>query len=269
MGVVARLKLGIVMLFSRHLLLWASIFVAALCQDQGDVGGLNTLVSTSLGLVRGSEGKTEAGTSYTKYTRVPYAEPPIGKLRLREPVSKKAWSSELDATQDSPPCLQIDSLAGGNSIKGQEDCLYLNIFTPNMDPDGINLKPVLLWIHGGAFTEGSANDLTDPEFLLNEGVVFVALQYRLGLLGFLSVENSTELTGNLGLKDQQEAMRWIQQNIAAFGGDPSNVTLFGESAGGISVHQHVLSPTSKGLFRAGILQSGTALMFYERLRQRP
>merc|ERR1712038_1895546 len=136
------------------------------------------------------------------------------------------------------------------------------------DPDGINLKPVLLWIHGGAFTEGSANDLTDPEYLLDEDVVFVSIHYRLGLLGLLAVENSTELTGNLGLKDQQEALRWVQRNIAAFGGDPSKVTLFGESAGGISVHQHVLSPTSNGLFRAGILQSGTALMFYERLRQK-
>merc|ERR1712223_110209 len=104
MGVVVGLKLGIVMLLSRHVLPWASILVAALCQAQGDVGGLNTLVSTSLGLVRGSEGETEAGTSYTKYTRVPYAEPPIGELRLREPVSKRAWNSEIDATQDCPPC---------------------------------------------------------------------------------------------------------------------------------------------------------------------
>ena len=86
----------------------------------------------------------------------------------------------------------------------------------------------MLWIHGGGFEIGDATEFTDPEFLLDEGVVFVALQYRLGLLGFLSVENSTELTGNLGLKDQQEAMKWIQQNIAAFGGDPSKVTLFGE-----------------------------------------
>ena len=158
---------------------------------------------------------------------------------------------------------------GAGSIKGSEDCLFLNIYTPGLPSSGNEvLRPVMLWIHGGGFEIGDATEFTDPEFLLDEGVVFVALQYRLGLLGFLSVENSTELTGNLGLKDQQEAMRWIQQNIAAFGGDPSKVTLFGESAGGISVHQHVLSPTSKGLFRAGILQSGTALMFYERLRQK-
>jgi len=126
----------------------------------------------------------------------------------------------------------------------------------------------LLWIHGGAFTEGSANDLTDPEYLLDEDVVFVSIHYRLGLLGFLAVENSTELTGNLGLKDQQEALRWVQRNIAFFGGDPDKVTIFGESAGAVSVHDHVLSPTAKGLFRAAILQSGTALLSYEKLVQR-
>ena len=164
---------------------------------------------------------------------------------------------------------QVD-WTGTGSIKGSEDCLFLNIYTPALPDLGENLllRPVMLWIHGGGFEIGDATEFTDPEFFLEEGVVFVALQYRLGLLGFLSVENSTELTGNFGLKDQQEAMRWVQQNIAAFGGDPSKVTLFGESAGAISVHQHVLSPTSRGLFRAGILQSGTALMFYERLVER-
>ena len=163
---------------------------------------------------------------------------------------------------------QVD-WTGTGSIIGSEDCLFLNIYTPALPNVGENLlRPVMLWIHGGGFEIGDATEFTDPEFLLEEGVVFVAIQYRLGLLGFLSVENSTELTGNFGLKDQQEAMRWVQQNIAAFGGDPSKVTLFGESAGAISVHQHVLSPTSRGLFRAGILQSGTALMFYERLIER-
>ena len=156
--------------------------------------------------------------------------------------------------------------AGGT--KGSEDCLFLNIYTPALSNDRGILRPVMLWIHGGGFEIGDGTEFTDPEFFLEEGVVFAALQYRLGLLGFLSVENSTELTGNFGLKDQQEAMRWVQRNIAAFGGDPSKVTLFGESAGAISVHQHVLSPTSNGLFRAGILQSGTALMFYERLIQK-
>ena len=126
----------------------------------------------------------------------------------------------------------------------------------------------MLWIHGGGFTEGDASTLIDPEYLLDEDIVFVSVQYRLGLLGFFAVENSTELPGNLGLKDQQEAMRWVQRNIAFFGGDPAKVTIFGVSAGAVSVHSHVLSPSAKGLFRAAILQSGTALFSYEKIVHR-
>ena len=250
-------------------LLWSSLFVAALCRaaDSDGQGTESTLVSTSLGLVRGKEGKTDLGTRYAKYTKVPFAEPPTGVLRLQDPVRKRAWSGELDATQVSPPCLQFESLGGSNTRKGQEDCLYLNIYTP-LPPANQNLKPILLWIHGGAFTEGDANALTDPQYLLDQDVLFVSIHYRLGLLGFLAVENSTDLTGNLGLKDQQEAMRWVQRNIAFFGGDPEKVTIFGESAGAVSVHDHILSPTGKGLFRAAILQSGTGLLSYEKLVQR-
>ena len=192
-------------------LIWSSLFVATLCQDAetDGRGRESTLVSTSLGLVRGTEGKTDLGTRYAKCTKVPFAEPPTGGLRLREPVSKRAWSRELDASQVSPACLQLESLGGSNSREGQEDCLYLNIFTPNPLPAAAdpNLKPVLLWIHWGAFTEGDANTVTDPQYLLDQDVVFVSIHYRLGLLGFLAVENSSDLTGNLCLKDQQEAMR--------------------------------------------------------------
>ena len=152
---------------------------------------------------------------------------------------------------------------------GSEDCLYLNVFTPNvLNNDQTSLKPVMVWIHGGGFTEGDASTLIDPEYLLDQDVVFVSIQYRLGLLGFLAVENSTDLTGNLGLKDQQEALRWVQRNIVFFGGDPAKVTIFGVSAGAVSVHSQVLSPSANGLFRAAILQSGTALFYYERIVHR-
>ena len=250
-------------------LLWCTLLVAVLGQDDGKEGSkVGPLVVTSLGLVRGLEGETGKGTHYAKFTKVPYAEPPIGELRLRDPRSKRSWRGELDATQATPPCLQVEYLQESDSRRSQEDCLYLNIFTPNsVEGDTIrrNLKPVMLWIHGGGFTEGDASTLIDPEYLLDEDVVFVSIQYRLGLLGFFAVENSTDLRGNLGLKDQQEAMRWVQRNIAFFGGDPSKVTIFGVSAGAVSVHSHILSPTSKGLFRAGILQSGTSLFFYEKI----
>ena len=252
-------------------LLLSTLFVAALGKDLGGKPKKDgPLVATSLGLVRGQEGETEQGTRYAKFTKVPFAEPPIGELRLRDPRSKKAWSEELDATQAAPPCLQVEYLGESDSAKSREDCLYLNIFTPNLlrvDPIQSSLKPVMLWIHGGGFTEGDASTLIDPEYLLDEDIVFVSVQYRLGLLGFFAVENSTELPGNLGLKDQQEAMRWVQRNIAFFGGDPAKVTIFGVSAGAVSVHSHVLSPSAKGLFRAAILQSGTALFSYEKIVQ--
>jgi para-nitrobenzyl esterase len=184
-------------------------------------------------------------------------------------VPKLPWGSKiLDGTEDPPKCPQM-SLGPSKDPTGQEDCLFLTVYTPGLPSPGpalTELRPVMLWIHGGAFTFGDGSG--DPEFLLDDDVVFVSLQYRLGALGFLAVEGSPVLPGNLGLKDQQEAMRWIQRNIAAFGGDPWKVTLFGESAGAISVHAHVLSPAAHGLFRAGILHSGTALLYYERIVQR-
>ena len=261
--------------------LLAILLAAASCQDEGEVVQDGPLVVTPLGSIRGVEGTTEAGTKFLKFTKVPFAEPPLGYLRLRKPVKKQPWTEELDGTQATPACPQIDLLT--NSSKGQEDCLFLNIFTPITNVEDIgqaDLKPVMLWIHGGGFTGGDATTLTDPEFLLDEDVVFVAIQYRLGVLGFLAEENSVDLPGNLGLRDQQEAMRWVQGNIASFGGDPAKVTvttttliililiikvtIFGESAGAVSVHLHILSPPAKGLFRAGILQSGTALLSYEK-----
>jgi carboxylesterase type B len=225
-------------------------------------------VVTWLGRVRGALGETKKGTKYFQFNRVPFAEPPVGTLRLRDPVPKLPWGPEvLDGTKDTPKCIQSDGF--GQEPGGQEDCLFLTIYTPGLPSPSLalmGLRPVMLWIHGGAFVIGDGSG--DPEFLLDDGVVFVSLQYRLGALGFLAVEGSSVLPGNLGLKDQQEAMRWVQRNIAAFGGDPRKVTLFGESAGAISVHAHVLSPRAHGLFRAGILHSGTALLTYERIIQK-
>ena len=250
--------------------IFGTFFVFALGQEISDEAKKDgPLAFTSLGYVRGTEGETEQGTRFAKYTKIPFAEPPIGELRLRDPRSKKAWSGELDGTQVAPPCLQVEYLEESAPRRSREDCLYLNVFTPNvLNNDQTSLKPVMVWIHGGGFTEGDASTLIDPEYLLDQDVVFVSIQYRLGLLGFLAVENSTDLTGNLGLKDQQEALRWVQRNIVFFGGDPAKVTIFGVSAGAVSVHSQVLSPSAKGLFRAAILQSGTALFYYERIVHR-
>lgn len=131
----------------------------------------------------------------------------------------------------------------------------------NLKVDSTILKPVIFFIHGGAFIEGSStSDVFGPDYLLMEDVILVTTNYRLGIFGFLTCDDpSLELFGNAGLKDQRLALQWVQRNIKQFGGDPNNVTLAGESAGSLSVHCHILSPSSKGLFHKAILQSGTAM----------
>merc|ERR1711892_875331 len=155
--------------------------------------------------------------------------------------------------------------AGG--INGDENCLYLNIYTEEVPSSGLknmNLKPVMFWIHGGGFMIGSGaafGDGSGSDFLLESGMVVVTINYRLGALGFLAIEG-TNIQGNQGLKDQMIALRWVKENIANFGGDPSRITIAGESAGGMSVHAHVLSPVGKNedLFHRATSFSGTMLM---------
>ncbi|XP_049855609.1 bile salt-activated lipase-like [Schistocerca gregaria] len=140
---------------------------------------------------------------------------------------------------------------------GDEDCLYLNVYGPGTPSQNATKKAVMVWIHGGCFTEGSGES-AKPNYFVDNDVIVVSINYRLGLLGFLSTGDGV-VPGNMGLKDQAEALRWVQRNIAAFGGDPDKVTIFGQSAGGASVHYHVLSSSSKGLFKNAIAMSGSAL----------
>lgn len=139
-------------------------------------------------------------------------------------------------------------------VSGEEDCLYLNVYVPVLT-NSTKLLPVLFAIHGGAYQFGSA--LTGPKFLMDHDVIHVAINYRVGIFGFLSTEDHI-LPGNMGLKDQSMALRWTWENILAFGGDPRKITIIGISAGAASVHYHYLSPMSKGLFQNGISMSGTA-----------
>lgn len=141
---------------------------------------------------------------------------------------------------------------------GDEDCLYLNVFTPEKPQVGKQL-PVMVWIHGGGFANGCGNqEWYGPDYLVPKGVILVSINYRLAAFGFLSFAN-TECPGNFGLKDQSLGLKWVQQNISAFGGDPNNVTIFGESAGSASVHYQVLSPLSRGLFQKAIAQSACSI----------
>ncbi|CAH0703530.1 unnamed protein product [Spodoptera exigua] len=221
------------------------------------------VVRTPLGEVAGYYMQTRGGRQIAAFTAIPFAVPPVGDLRFKAPVPVEPWQETLDATKVSPVCVQRNPYTRQEEIVGQEDCLYLNIYTPITDNDvgeKKKLLPVMVFLHGGGWMCGSATtDMYGPQFLLDRDVVFVATNYRLGPLGFLSTLDEN-CPGNNGLKDQQEALRFLQKTIKSFGGDPNSVTIFGESAGGASVHYHMISETSAGLFHKGISESGTALV---------
>lgn len=216
-----------------------------------------SVVITPLGTIQGIV--TDAAR---QFRGVPYATQPVGALRFEPPLPASPFSSTLMATQDPPGCIQICGEPPFVCPKTtSEACLFLNIFTPRASALTVPV-PVLVFIHGGNFRDAfCGGDLYDGTSLANRtGIVVVSISYRLGALGFLFTGNDTAvdpyaITGNYGLLDQQQALRWIQGNIAPFGGDPARVTLSGQSAGAMSVAAHLTSPAAAGLFQAAILQS--------------
>nr|XP_027216595.1 cholinesterase 1-like [Penaeus vannamei]XP_027216596.1 cholinesterase 1-like [Penaeus vannamei] len=207
-------------------------------------------VQLQQGAIVGSRSEAKGGRAFYGFLGIPFAQPPVGALRFKDPVAAGAWEGVRNGTVAPPLCPQPDA----PSDWMQEDCLYLSVFTPQ--PNRTDL-PVMVWLPQGGFIS-DATPLFQPEFLLAKDVVLVVLQHRLGVLGFLSTEDA-ELPGNLGLKDQAMALRWVQDNIRDLGGDPDKVTIFGQNAGGAAVHYHMLSPMSSGLFQRAIMQSGAAL----------
>jgi para-nitrobenzyl esterase len=194
--------------------------------------------------------------SLTVYKGIPFAAPPIGELRWRAPQPAVKWDGVRQANKFAPEPIQ-----GGNPVSGKsEDCLYLNIWTPAQSPN--SNVPVLVWIYGGGFNFGGTAEPTyNGEKLAKKGVVLVSIAYRVGQLGFLahpelSAESPNHVSGNYGILDMIAALKWIKDNIAAFGGDPGKVTIFGESAGGIAVSMLCASPLAKGLFEGAISESG-------------
>jgi para-nitrobenzyl esterase len=187
-----------------------------------------------------------------------YARAPVGNLRWRPPVPPRPWQAPRKATAFHGACAQLPNPGGFSGPSNEEDCLFLNVVTPFRSRDDHERLPVMVWIHGGGLTGGDAAHY-DPSKLVKEGhVVFVSMNYRLNVFGFFShpeLNDEGHPAGNYGLMDQQLALRWVQDNIAKFGGDPTNVTIFGESSGANSVWGHIGSPFSKGLFHKGIMES--------------
>jgi para-nitrobenzyl esterase len=194
------------------------------------------------------------------YLGIPFAAPPVGELRWREPQPVKSWEGIRDCNNYGLACPQPKSLFYDVGQTG-EDCLYLNVWTPATSPDG-NL-PVMVWIHGGSFNTGAGSiDMYNGKNLARQNVVLVTINYRLGPLGFLShpslsKESTQGVSGNYGLLDQIAALKWVQKNVQAFGGNPDLVTIFGESAGAMCVCDLMISPLADGLFQRAIAQSGS------------
>ena len=225
--------------------------------------GANPVVRIDGGLVRGA-----GATGVDSFLGLPYAAPPTGKLRWRPPQPAAAWPGVRDATQFGASCPQ--STMGNPFLPPgpvSEDCLYLNVYTPASHNSSGGGRPVLVWIHGGGLVQDGGRNY-DGTKLAADGAVVVTINYRLGALGFLAhpalASRPGGAAGNYGLMDQQAALRWVQRNIAQFGGDPDNVTIAGQSAGGLSVLAQMVSPGARGLFRRAIVQSGTFA-----LNQRP
>ena len=210
-----------------------------------------TPIKVEEGLVRGT---LEDGL--TVYRGIPFAAPPVGDLRWRAPEPAAKWEGVRQATKFAPGPVQGWGAPTGKS----EDCLYLNVWTPAKSAD--DRVPVLVWIYGGGFNGGSTSEpIYIGEKLAGKGVVLVSIAYRVGQLGFLahpelSAESPNHVSGNYGLLDMIAGLHWVQKNIAAFGGNPNKVTIFGESAGGIAVSMLCVSPLAKGLFQGAISQSG-------------
>ncbi|KAF5304035.1 hypothetical protein FQA39_LY01820 [Lamprigera yunnana] len=207
---------------------------------------------TTFGKVMGHYKNSYGKRKFAAFEGIPYIKPPVGDLRFEEPQNPEPWFGVLDATK-TYTCMQNMIFP----LNGEEDCVYINVYVPRIQPIfGENLD-VVVHIHGGAFVAGSSH-LAGPSFLMDKDIVYVNLNYRIGIFGFLSTGDE-EVPGNYGLKDQMFALKWVKDNIKYFGGNPNSVTIAGMSAGAVSVHYQYFSPLSKGLFHRGISQSGTAL----------
>lgn len=208
-------------------------------------------VDISQGRIRGHTLLSRNGREYAAFTGIPYAKPPVADLRLMPPEPAPAWTGVFNATKVRPICFQESFLRYQHGLQGQEDCLYITVQTPKIDAS----YPVMVYVHGGGFNFGWPGSAMKARYFMDEDVVLVTFSYRLGYLGFLSLEDDV-LPGNYGLKDQILALEWVKREIKNFGGNPDKITAFGISAGGASTHYLCSSPKAKALLKGCISQSG-------------
>ncbi|CAG9824775.1 unnamed protein product [Phaedon cochleariae] len=220
----------------------------------------DVLVTIPKGTIRGRKEYSLRNISFYAFQEIPFAKPPVGELRFRDAQPEEGWEGILDATKNTKVCYQQGNIynEANLTLMENEDCLYLNVYTP-MYPTSEASLPVMFYIYGGGFVNGAANfAYFGPHYFMEHDVIVVTANYRVGPFGFLATGDLVS-PGNYGLKDQLLALKWVNQNIKYFGGDPEKVTIFGQSAGAASVNFHLMSKQSEGLFRASIAQSGSIL----------
>ncbi|KAG7212395.1 hypothetical protein KM043_012714 [Ampulex compressa] len=244
-------------ILSRGRSLWCIWCILLLALQGG--GAIRPVITTRFGQIRGKWSWSTRGVHVANFLGIPYARPPVGELRFKDPEAwNTTWDLARDASKDGPMCVQQDTK--GNVV-GEEDCLYLNVFMPVLSgyQDKTDKFPVMVFVHGGAFNTGSSDSTKyAPDYLMDQKLILVTLNYRLNVFGFFSTASKAS-PGNYGVKDILTGLHWIQENIESFLGDPGSVTLVGQSAGASAVHFLALSNKTEGLFHRYVLHSGSAL----------
>lgn len=231
--------------------IWITLFLVGACAQLA-------FSQIKTAKVTGGEVEGVVADGLSVFKGIPFAAPPVGELRWKAPAPVAPWTGVKKTDAFADACMQPPN-SQGNTAPVSEDCLYLNVWTPAKK--GGDKLPVIVWIHGGGFSGGSTSiPMYDGTGLAKKGVVLVSVAYRVGPFGFLAhpelSRESGRGSGNYGLEDMIAGLRWVKENIARFGGDPGNVTLFGHSAGGMAVNQLAASPVTKGLFHRVICMSG-------------
>ena len=243
----------------RHV--FAGAFALGLCAVTMPVSRAQTPQQTRVVHIADGDVQGLTADAVDKFLGIPYAAPPLGDLRWKPPRTPAQWTGTLQATKFGNTCVQPQRGVFSAPSKS-EDCLYINVFAPHAAGTANLKQPVMVWFHGGGLFSGESNDYDGSKLVQRGHVLLVTLNYRVGVLGFLShpaINAEGHPFINYGIMDQQLALKWVQQNIAVFGGDPGNVTIFGQSGGGTAVMANLVSPLSKGLFQRAINESGTRI----------